>query len=128
MLPEDPYLQAKVDEWLFWEQYSHEPYIAVCRFHMLYQGKPREAREPGGWNAARMPWITWKIIFPAANGWRETHSLLLILHCWLTLGLRTRGVLIWKPVKMCSNGYRIVNDFYHYSGLSVTQMFTGTGV
>ena len=45
LLPEDAYLQAKVDEWLFWEQYSHEPNIAVCRFHMLYQGKPREARE-----------------------------------------------------------------------------------
>ena len=51
LLPEDPYLQAKVDEWLFWEQYSHEPYIAVCRFHMLYQGNPREAREP--WRVER---------------------------------------------------------------------------
>ena len=51
LLPEDPYLQAKVDEWLFWEQYSHEPYIAVCRFHMLYQGKSREAREP--WRVER---------------------------------------------------------------------------
>lgn len=45
LLPEDAYLQAKVDEWLFWEQYSHEPYIAVCRFHMLYLGKPKESRE-----------------------------------------------------------------------------------
>ena len=86
LLPLDNYLQAKVDEWLFWEQYSHEPYIAVCRFHMLYQGKPLEARSPGGWNAARMPWIIWKIIFPAANGWPEILSLLLISHCWLTLG------------------------------------------
>lgn len=51
LLPEDNYLQAKVDEWLFWEQYSHEPYIAVCRFHMLYQGKPRESREP--WRVER---------------------------------------------------------------------------
>lgn len=51
LLPEDPYLQAKVDEWLFWEQYSHEPYIAVCRFHMLYQGNSREAREP--WRVER---------------------------------------------------------------------------
>ena len=51
LLPEDLYLQAKVDEWLFWEQYSHEPYIAVCRFHMYYQGKPREAREP--WRVER---------------------------------------------------------------------------
>ena len=51
LLPEDSYLQAKVDEWLFWEQYSHEPYIAVCRFHMLYQRKSREMREP--WRVER---------------------------------------------------------------------------
>ena len=29
-----------MDEWLFWEQYSHEPYVAGCRFQMLYLGKP----------------------------------------------------------------------------------------
>ncbi len=51
LLPGDAYLQAKVDEWLFWEQYSHEPYIAVCRFHMLYLGKPKESREP--WRVER---------------------------------------------------------------------------
>lgn len=45
LLPEDPWVQAMIDAWLFWEQYSHEPYIAVCRFHMLYLGKPKEARE-----------------------------------------------------------------------------------
>jgi glutathione S-transferase len=46
LLPQDPFLQAKVDELLFWEQYNHEPTIAVCRFHMLYLGRPREALEP----------------------------------------------------------------------------------
>ncbi|MEQ8371237.1 MAG: glutathione S-transferase family protein [Alphaproteobacteria bacterium] len=51
LLPDDPYAQAQVDEWLFWEQYSHEPYIAVCRFHMLYQGRPADAREP--WRVER---------------------------------------------------------------------------
>ena len=30
---------------LFWEQYSHEPYIAVCRFAMLYLGKAAAERE-----------------------------------------------------------------------------------
>lgn len=45
LLPDDAWTQGKIDEWLFWEQYSHEPYIAVCRFHMLYQGKPKDARE-----------------------------------------------------------------------------------
>ena len=51
LLPDDPYLQAKIDEWLFWEQYSHEPYIAVCRFHMLFLGKPAAEREP--WRVER---------------------------------------------------------------------------
>lgn len=51
LLPADPYSRAKVNEWLFWEQYSHEPYVAVCRFVMLYQGKPREEREP--WRVER---------------------------------------------------------------------------
>ena len=50
-LPGDPYWQAKVNEWLFWEQYSHEPYIAVCRFHMFYLGKSKESRE--AWRVER---------------------------------------------------------------------------
>ncbi|CAN5129538.1 glutathione S-transferase family protein [soil metagenome] len=40
LIPADAFQAAKMDEWLFWEQYSHEPYIAVCRFHMVYLGKP----------------------------------------------------------------------------------------
>ncbi len=36
LIPQDAYAQGKMDEWLFWEQYSHEPYIAVCRFQMFY--------------------------------------------------------------------------------------------
>lgn len=51
LLPDDPFTQAKIDEWLFWEQYSHEPYIAVCRFHMLYRKKPLETRE--AWRVER---------------------------------------------------------------------------
>jgi glutathione S-transferase len=51
LLPKDAFAQAKVDELLFWEQYNHEPYVAVCRFHMLYLGKPKDARE--GWRVER---------------------------------------------------------------------------
>ena len=46
LLPDDPWVQAKIDEWLFWEQYSHEPYVAVCRYHMHYLGKSKESRDP----------------------------------------------------------------------------------
>jgi glutathione S-transferase len=33
-------------EWMFWEQYSHEPYVAVARFQVRYQGKPVAELEP----------------------------------------------------------------------------------
>jgi glutathione S-transferase len=46
LIPTDAYLAAKMDEWLFWEQYSHEPYIAVCRFQMVYLGKPASDLDP----------------------------------------------------------------------------------
>jgi glutathione S-transferase len=45
LLPDDGFAQAKVDEWLFWEQYNHEPYVAVCRFHMKYLGRSKDERE-----------------------------------------------------------------------------------
>lgn len=43
LIPADPYLKAKMYEWLFWEQYSHEPYVAVARFQVAYMGKPVES-------------------------------------------------------------------------------------
>lgn len=43
-LPSDSYARAKVYEWLFFEQYSHEPYIAVARFIQKYLGLPEERR------------------------------------------------------------------------------------
>lgn len=46
LIPADPFAAAKMDEWLFWEQYSHEPYIAVCRFQMVYLGKPASDLDP----------------------------------------------------------------------------------
>ena len=37
-MPTDAYEAAKVDEWLFWEQYSHEPTVAVARARVVYDG------------------------------------------------------------------------------------------
>lgn len=39
-LPEDRYERAQVLQWLFFEQYSHEPSIAVVRFWVAYSGAP----------------------------------------------------------------------------------------
>ena len=46
LIPRDAFAEAKMDEWLFWEQYSHEPYVAVCRFQMVYLGKPASDLDP----------------------------------------------------------------------------------
>ena len=46
LVPEDAYARAKMLEWLFWEQYSHEPYVAVRRFQKVYLGKGEEEIDP----------------------------------------------------------------------------------
>jgi glutathione S-transferase len=46
LIPEDAFERAKMFEWLFWEQYSHEPTIAVARFRMLLQGQSKAELDP----------------------------------------------------------------------------------
>jgi glutathione S-transferase len=59
-LPEERRLWALVFQWLFFEQYSHEPYIATSRFWLLHRPESSEraavlaARREGGWAALRV--------------------------------------------------------------------------
>ena len=48
LLPADAWLRAQVLQWLFFEQYSHEPYVAVARFvaRWLPADHPRQADLP----------------------------------------------------------------------------------
>ncbi len=46
LIPADAYDRARMLEWMFWEQYSHEPYVAVARFQRVYAGKTAEEVEP----------------------------------------------------------------------------------
>jgi glutathione S-transferase len=41
-LPEDGFARAEVLQWMFFEQYSHEPYIAVVRRLVHMDGKPAD--------------------------------------------------------------------------------------
>jgi glutathione S-transferase len=56
-VPDDAYERAQVLQWMFFEQYSHEPYIAVARFWKTYSGAPerferqRERLLTGGYAA-----------------------------------------------------------------------------
>jgi glutathione S-transferase len=70
-LPDDRFERAQVLSWQFFEQYSHEPYIAVARFIAKYLGLPEERRkdyetkQSGGKKAlsvmehalSRAPWL-----------------------------------------------------------------------
>jgi len=44
-LPYDRFLRAQVLQWLFFEQHSHEPFIATSRFLISILGKPEEHQE-----------------------------------------------------------------------------------
>ena len=46
LIPTDAYDRARMLEWMFWEQYSHEPYVAVARFQVAYLGKAVSDLEP----------------------------------------------------------------------------------
>jgi glutathione S-transferase len=46
LIPQDAFDHAKMLEWMFWEQYSHEPYVAVRRFRKAFQNLSDEEIEP----------------------------------------------------------------------------------
>lgn len=46
LVPDDAFDQAKMLEWMFWEQYSHEPFIAVRRFQKAFQGMSDDTIDP----------------------------------------------------------------------------------
>ena len=56
-VPADPYERAQVLQWMFFEQYDHEPAIAVVRFWLRYSGRPEafadrlEERTAAGYRA-----------------------------------------------------------------------------
>ncbi len=46
LIPTDPFERAKMMSWLFWEQYSHEPYIAVRRFRKKFLNMADDELDP----------------------------------------------------------------------------------
>jgi glutathione S-transferase len=47
LIPKDAYDRARMLEWMFWEQNSHEPNIAVARRIRLLQKRPASDVDPG---------------------------------------------------------------------------------
>jgi glutathione S-transferase len=66
LVPNESWARAKMLEWMFFEQYSHEPYIAVARFWLAYA--PKEELEK-----KRFLIPEWHAKGNAALGVMETH-------------------------------------------------------
>ncbi len=71
-IPDDAWARAQMLQWMFFEQYSHEPYIAVARFWLAYAAKEQLAKK-----AHLVP--EWHEKGNAALGVMETH---LKTHDW----------------------------------------------
>jgi glutathione S-transferase len=60
LIADDAYEMANILSWMFFEQHSHEPFIAEARFIVIYLGNPREKQEelegkrPGGYKALKV--------------------------------------------------------------------------
>jgi glutathione S-transferase len=46
LIPADAFERAQMYQWMFWEQYSHEPAIAVLRFQKFYLNKSDSEIDP----------------------------------------------------------------------------------
>jgi glutathione S-transferase len=50
-VPNDRYERAQVLQWMFFEQYDHEPALAVARFWLAYSGEPASVQDRlEGWH------------------------------------------------------------------------------
>jgi glutathione S-transferase len=60
LLPRDAFDYAQIQQWQFFEQYSHEPFIAVARYIAKYLGLPKEreaeylSKQEGGHKALQI--------------------------------------------------------------------------
>jgi len=68
LLPDDAYSRAQVSAWQFWEQYSHEPYIAVCRASFSSAASRPPLWSPGGSSAAIGRSNSWRRISRSVIG------------------------------------------------------------
>ena len=46
LIPKDPFQRALMLQWMFWEQYTHEPAVAVLRFQKFYLKKSDDQIDP----------------------------------------------------------------------------------
>ena len=75
LLPQDNFEKAKVFQWQFFEQYSHEPYLAVARFIAKYLGLPDDSRDFGDAASLLKHFVSGKPFRLLTNNPKKVHDL-----------------------------------------------------
>lgn len=106
LLPADKWARAETLQWMFFEQYSHEPYVAVARRWLTYE--PEEEL-----NKMRHLVPEWHTRGNAALGVMETH---LAAHDWFAGGRYSIADIALYAYTHCANegGF----DFERYPAIS----------
>jgi glutathione S-transferase len=69
LIPADAYDRARMFEWMFWEQYTHEPAIAVRRFQKTYLRKTDAEIDPALMVRGRAALDRMEAALAASAGW-----------------------------------------------------------
>jgi glutathione S-transferase len=97
-LPVDRFERAKVLQWLFFEQYSHEPNLAVARFLLLVSDRPVPDQE-------------------VASRQREGYKALDAMEGWL----RTRAFLVAARYTIADIALYAYTHVAHEGGLDLSE-------
>ena len=102
LIPADRWERAEVLQWMFFEQYSHEPYIAVARFWLSFA--PKEAL---GQKRHLVP--EWRAKGNAALSVMQTH---LARHNWFAGGRYTiADVALYAYTHCAADGGFALSDY-----------------
>jgi glutathione S-transferase len=69
LIPADTYDRARMFEWMFWEQYTHEPAIAVRRFQKTYLRKTDAEIDPALMVRGRAALARMEAALAVSAGW-----------------------------------------------------------
>jgi len=112
-LPDHGIERARVLQWQFFEQYSHEPYIAVARYINKYLGMPKDreaeyhAKQVGGHKALQVMSISWrKLPF-----WLAHHQPLPTSACLPTPRWPTKVDSIFQGTRKSLDGWKISSRY-----------------
>lgn len=97
LIPEDAFDRALMNQWLFWEQYSHETAIAVRRFHAHILKKPESEIDPALMEKGKR-----------ALGVMEGH-------------LATRGYFVGEKLTLADLALVAYTRFAHEAGFDLTE-------